>query len=60
MGTTGRQAPVVYAALRPAPGWSNSVLFPAETASMAVIILLVGVFLSVPWLARASRGLSAA
>ena len=43
--------PVLYAALRPAPGWSNSMLFPAETASMAVIILLVGVFLSVPRLA---------
>jgi glycerol uptake facilitator-like aquaporin len=45
------RAPVVYAALRPAPGWSNIALFPAEAASMAVIILLVGVFLSVPRLA---------
>lgn len=43
--------PVVYSALRPAPGWSNAALFPAETASMAVIILLVGVFLSIPRLA---------
>jgi glycerol uptake facilitator-like aquaporin len=43
--------PVVYAALRPAPGWSNAMLFPAETASMALIIVLVGVFLSVPRLA---------
>jgi glycerol uptake facilitator-like aquaporin len=49
--------PVLYSALRPAPGWSNAALFPAETASMAVIVLLVGVFLSVrrlaprvPWL----------
>jgi glycerol uptake facilitator-like aquaporin len=40
--------PVVYSALRPAPGWSNVALFPAETASMASIVLLVGVFLSVP------------
>jgi glycerol uptake facilitator-like aquaporin len=40
--------PVVYSALRPAPGWSNAALFPAETASMASIVLLVGVFLSVP------------
>jgi glycerol uptake facilitator-like aquaporin len=44
-------SPVVYSALRPAPGWSNVALFPAETASMAVIVLLVGVFLSVPRLA---------
>jgi glycerol uptake facilitator-like aquaporin len=43
--------PVVYAALRPAAGWSNAMLFPAETASMALIIVLVGVFLSVPRLA---------
>jgi glycerol uptake facilitator-like aquaporin len=42
---------VAYSALRPAPGWSNAVLFPAEAASMAVIILLVGVFLSAPRLA---------
>jgi glycerol uptake facilitator-like aquaporin len=42
------RSPVVYSALRPAPGWSNLVLFPAETASMATIIVLVGVFLSVP------------
>jgi glycerol uptake facilitator-like aquaporin len=49
--------PVSYAALSPAPGWTNVSLFPAEAASMAVIVLLVGVFLSdhrltryVPWL----------
>jgi glycerol uptake facilitator-like aquaporin len=42
------RAPCVYSALRPAPGWSNAALFPAETASMAVIVLLVGFFLSVP------------
>jgi glycerol uptake facilitator-like aquaporin len=40
--------PVVYSALKPAPGWSNFELFPAETASMATIVVLVGVFLSVP------------
>ncbi len=44
-------APASYAALRPAPGWSNGTLFPAETASMAFIIVLVGVFLSTPRLA---------
>jgi glycerol uptake facilitator-like aquaporin len=43
--------PVLYAALRPAPGWSNGMAFPVEGASMAVIIGLVGVFLSVPRLA---------
>jgi glycerol uptake facilitator-like aquaporin len=47
-GPAVARAPVVYSALRPAPGWSNAALFPAETASMASIILLVGVFLSVP------------
>jgi glycerol uptake facilitator-like aquaporin len=43
--------PVVYAALRPAPGWSNGTLFLAEAASMTLIVLLVAVFLSVPRLA---------
>jgi glycerol uptake facilitator-like aquaporin len=50
-GPSVARPPVVYAALRPAPGWSNGALFPTEGASMAVIILLVGVFLSVPRLA---------
>ena len=50
-GPAVARAPVAYSALRPAPGWSNAALFPAETASMAVIILLVGVFLSAPRLA---------
>jgi glycerol uptake facilitator-like aquaporin len=52
------RAPVTYAVLRPAPGWTNAGLFPAEGASMAVIVVLVGLFLSVhkltrfvPWLA---------
>jgi hypothetical protein len=34
-----------------APGWSNGMVFLVEGASMAVIIVLVGVFLSVPRLA---------
>jgi glycerol uptake facilitator-like aquaporin len=50
-GPAVARTPVVYSALRPAPGWSNVALFPAEAASMAVIVLLVGVFLSVPRLA---------
>lgn len=40
--------PVVYSCLRPASGWSNLELFPAETGCMALIIVLVGIFLSVP------------
>jgi glycerol uptake facilitator-like aquaporin len=43
---------VAYSSLAPAPGWSNAALFPVEAASMAVIIILVGLFLSVPRLAR--------
>jgi glycerol uptake facilitator-like aquaporin len=50
-GPAAGRPPVVYSALRPAPGWSNFDLFPTETASMALIIVLVGVFLSVPRLA---------
>jgi glycerol uptake facilitator-like aquaporin len=50
-GSPLARPPAVYAALRPAPGWSNGMLFPAEAASMALIIVLVGVFLSVPRLA---------
>ena len=42
---------VGYAALKPAPGWSNGMVFLVEGASMAAIIVLVGVFLSVPRLA---------
>ncbi|MFD5383662.1 MIP/aquaporin family protein [Streptomyces sp. NPDC127074] len=49
-GAAGRP-PVSDAALQPGIGWSAGVLFVAETASMAVIVLLVGVFLSVPRLA---------
>jgi len=50
-GPVVARPPVVYSALRPAPGWSNAALFAGEGASMAVIIVLVGVFLSVPRLA---------
>ncbi|WP_351233134.1 aquaporin [Streptomyces sp. NPDC002133] len=38
---------VAYAALQPAPGWSATGLFLAETASMGVLVLVVGLFLSV-------------
>ncbi len=50
-GPAVARPPVVYSALKPAPGWSNVALFAGEGASMAVIVLLVGVFLSVPRLA---------
>jgi len=50
-GSSLAEPAVAYAALRPAPGWSNGMVFLVEAASMAVIIVLVGVFLSVPRLA---------
>jgi glycerol uptake facilitator-like aquaporin len=50
-GPSVAMAPVSYAALRPAPGWSNGMVFGVEGASMAAIIVLVGIFLSVPRLA---------
>lgn len=57
-GPTLARAPVAYAVLRPASGWTNAGLFPAEAACMAAIVVLVGLFLSVhrltrfvPWLA---------
>ena len=50
-GPAVASAPVAYSALRPAPGWSNLALFPAEAATMAAIVAIVGAFLSVPRLA---------
>lgn len=49
--------PVSDAAVRPGPGWSSLALFPAEAATLAVIMLFVGWFLSVPTLARFVPGL---
>jgi glycerol uptake facilitator-like aquaporin len=50
------ERPVVYAALQPAPLWTIAELFAAETVSMAVIVLIVGICLAddrvarfVPW-----------
>jgi glycerol uptake facilitator protein/aquaporin Z len=64
-GVWGRllaRPPVVYAALRPGPGWA-SWLFAVEAASMGVIIFLVGASLSVrrltpavPWICGALVG----
>src|SRR3984893_13420971 len=42
---------VACAVLQPGPGWSSMSLFVAETFSMAVIVLLVGVCLAEPRLA---------
>jgi glycerol uptake facilitator-like aquaporin len=50
-GPVVAEAPVAYAVLQPGPGWSSISLFVAETLSMAVIVLLVGVCLAVPTLA---------
>jgi glycerol uptake facilitator-like aquaporin len=50
-GPVVAQPPVAYAVLQPGPGWSSMSLFAAETLSMAVIVLLVGVCLAVPRLA---------
>ena len=61
------EAPVAYAALQPGPGWSSLSLFAAETASMAVIVLLVGFCLTVarlapfvPWIVGAAIGIAIA
>jgi Glycerol uptake facilitator and related permeases (Major Intrinsic Protein Family) len=50
-GPVVAEQPVAYAVLQPGPGWSAVALFVAETLSMAIIVLLVGVCLAVPRLA---------
>jgi glycerol uptake facilitator-like aquaporin len=50
-GPVVAEPPVTYAALQPGPGWSTLSLFVAETLSMAVIVLLVGLCLAAPRLA---------
>jgi glycerol uptake facilitator-like aquaporin len=47
-GPVVSEASTVYAVLQPGPGWSSLTLFAAETLSMAVIVLLVGVCLGRP------------
>jgi glycerol uptake facilitator-like aquaporin len=42
------EAPTAYAVLQPGNGWSSMTLFVTETASMAAIVLLVGVCLGTP------------
>jgi glycerol uptake facilitator-like aquaporin len=51
-GPTVAEPPVAYAVLQPGPGWSTLSLFAAETAGMAVIVLVVGLCLSVARLIR--------
>ncbi|WP_335941323.1 MIP/aquaporin family protein [Streptomyces sp. PTD5-9] len=47
------RAPVFYASLQPASGWTEGWLFAAEAAGMGVIVYLVGYFLQTPRLAPA-------
>jgi glycerol uptake facilitator-like aquaporin len=61
------EPPVVYAALRPAPGWSTLELFATEAFGMAVIVFLVGFCLAVqrltpfvPWIVGALVGIGIA
>ena len=59
--------PVLYAVIQPAPAWSSAELFAAELIGMALIVFLVGYFLShprlapkVPWLVGVLIGLGIA
>src|SRR5215510_12817596 len=61
------ERPVAYAALQPGPGWSTGELFGAETLSMAVIVLIVGICLAedrvarfVPWVVGVLIGMAIA
>jgi glycerol uptake facilitator-like aquaporin len=66
-GPTVAEPPVAYAVLQPGSGWSTLSLFAAETAGMAVIVLVVGLCLSVarlapfvPWIVGGAIGLAIA
>ena len=61
------ERPVAYAALQPGPLWSFAELFAAETVSMAVIVLIVGMCLAedrlapfVPWVVGILIGMAIA
>jgi glycerol uptake facilitator-like aquaporin len=63
-GKAVQSEPVLCAVIRPAPAWSPVRLFAAEFVGMAVIVFLVGYFLSklqfapfVPWLVGVLVGL---
>jgi glycerol uptake facilitator-like aquaporin len=66
-GDAVAEPPVVYAALRPGPGWSAWELFATEAFGMAVIVFLVGLCLAVqrltrfvPWIVGALVGIGIA
>ena len=61
------ERPVEYAALQPGPLWTIAELFAAETVSMAVIVLIVGICLAddrvarfVPWVVGVLIGIAIA
>jgi len=61
------ERPVVYAALQPGPLWSTAELFTAETLSMGLIVLIVGMCLAedrlppfVPWVVGILIGMAIA
>ena len=66
-GQVVAEPPVVYAVLQPGPLWSTAELFTAETLSMAVIVLIVGMCLAedrlapfVPWVVGILIGMAIA
>ena len=66
-GQVVTEPPVVYAVLQPGPLWSTAELFTAETLSMAVIVLIVGMCLAedrlapfVPWVVGILIGMAIA
>ena len=66
-GQVVAEPPVVYAVLQPGPLWSTAELFTAETLSMAVIVLIVGMCLAedrlapfVPWVVGILIGIAIA
>src|SRR6266446_1973823 len=50
-GAIVARPPVLYAVIQPAPVWSSVPLFAAELVGMALIVFVVGYFLSIPRLA---------
>src|SRR6266705_5057570 len=66
-GQVVAEPPVLYAVLQPGPLWSTAELFTAETLSMAVIVLIVGICLAddrvarfVPWVVGILFGMAIA
>jgi len=66
-GQVVAEPPVVYAVLQPGPLWSTAELFTAETLSMGLIVLIVGMCLAedrlapfVPWVVGILIGMAIA